>query len=232
MSRAGGRIRAACAAAGLALLGGGWSGPVAAQELADFDYENLAFRGLGAEVGRIWPTRVDPTTSYGVRMDLGYLGPGLRVTPSITYWSSRMRRSEVRELEQRVEELVDREAPPGAPPASVSLGTIDWSDLVLSLDAHVVWRVPFGMLTFAGAGASAHVLNGGGEAVEGTFIEDLLDTVTAGANVHLGLEYPVGGRFRLYGLSRLEMAETFQYLELRFGGQLMFGSAAPGEVRR
>jgi hypothetical protein len=213
----------------MALLAIATAAPISGQELADFDYENLAFRGLGVEVGYLWPTSVDPTPSYGVRMDLGYLGPGLRVTPGITYWSSRMKRSEVRELEERVEALVDREAAPGTPPASVNLGTIDWSDLVLSFDAHVVWRVPFGMLTFAGAGASAHLLNGGGEAVADTFIEDLLDTVTAGGNVHLGLEYPVGDRFRLYGLSRLEFAETFQYVELRIGGQVMIGGPAPGE---
>ncbi|HKJ01662.1 MAG TPA: hypothetical protein VJ997_04385, partial [Longimicrobiales bacterium] len=49
------------------------------QDLADFDYENLSFRGFGAEWGYIWPDRVEPTQSYGVRMDLGYLGPGLSI---------------------------------------------------------------------------------------------------------------------------------------------------------
>jgi hypothetical protein len=205
--------------------------PASAQDLADFDYANLAFRGLGVEAGLIFPTRVEVTHSLGVRMDLGYLGPGLRIVPGISYWSSRMKRIEVAELEARVEELVDREAPPGAPPASVNLGTIDWADLVLSADAHVVWRVPFDLLSYIGLGASAHMLNGGGQAIADTFIEDLLDTVTAGANIHAGLEYPMSDNFRLYGTSRFEVVENFQYFEVRVGGQLMLGGPAPGEQR-
>jgi len=219
---------------------GGWllltwaasAGPAAAQDLADFDYENLSFRGLGLEWGYIWPTRVEPTYTVGARMDLGYLGPGLRIVPGITWWSSRMKRKEVRELETRVEELIARQAEPGAPPASVDLGTIDWSDLVLSLDGHVVWSVPYGLLTFAGVGASAHLLNGAGEAVDDTFVEDLLDSVTAGANLHAGVEYPLAEKFRVYGLTRIEVLGDFQYLEFRFGGQFMIGPPAPGEVRR
>jgi hypothetical protein len=202
-----------------------------AQELADFDYVNLAFRGLGLEAGLIFPTRVEPTYSLGMRMDLGYLGPGLRVVPSISYWSSSMKRAEVAELEERVEELVDREAPPGAPPASVNLGTIDWSDLVLSADAHVVWSIPFDLLSYVGLGASAHILNGGGEAIADTFIEDLLDTVTAGANIHAGLERLVSDHFRLYGTGRFEVLENFQYFALRVGAQFMIGGPAAGETR-
>jgi hypothetical protein len=230
MIRAGLRSHVARALAALA-LGAGAAAPLRGQELADFDYENLAFRGLGVEVGYVWPSRVEATPSLGVRMDLGYLGPALRVMPGISYWSSRMSRSEVSELEERVEELVDREAPPGAPPSSVNLGQIDWSDLVLSFDAHVVWRV-LGVLTYAGAGAAAHIMNGGGEAIADTFIEDLLDTVTAGGNLHVGIEYPLSDRFRMYGVTRYEVAEPLQYFELRVGGQFMIGGPAPNEAPR
>ena len=60
------------------------------QELADFDYEHLSFRGFSLEGGHIWPTKVDPTYTLGIRVDLGYLGPGLRVVPGLSYWSSTM----------------------------------------------------------------------------------------------------------------------------------------------
>ncbi len=198
------------------------------QELADFDYENLAFRGFGLEVGVLWPDKVEPTPSYGVRMDLGYLGPGLRVAPSITYWSSRMKAAEVGELEDRVDNLIAR-AQPGAPPSAVSLGPIDWSDLALALDAHVVWRVPYGFLTFAGAGASVHFLNGAGDAITGTFVEDLLDSVSAGLGLHTGIEFPVSGSLRIYGVGRLELLEDLRYAAVRGGFQFHFGGAAPGE---
>jgi hypothetical protein len=203
-----------------------------AQDLADFDYENLSFRGLGLSWGYIWPTSVEPTQTVGLRMDLGYLGPNVRVLPGITYWSSRMKRSEVQDLEMRVEELVDRQAAPGTPPALIDLGTIERSDLALSVDAQIVWRAPAGFLGFAGLGAGAHMLNGGGDAVADTFVEDLLDTVTAGANLHAGLEVPVSSGFRLFGMSRIELIENLQYVEIRFGGQFLLGGPAPNELRR
>lgn len=205
--------------------------PAAAQDLADFDYENLAFRGIGFEVGWMNPTRVESAATAGLRVDMGYLGPGLRITPTLRYWSSEMTRAEVAELEMRVEDLVDRESPAGTPPAQVNLGTIDWSDLVIGLDAHLVWSVPWEMLTYLGAGVAAHVQNGSGEAIRDTFVEDLLDSVTAGFNLHGGLEKPLNDMIRVYGITSYEILGDLQYLEFRAGLQLMFGPAAPGEVR-
>lgn len=207
------------------------AGPLAGQDLADFDYENLSFRGIGVEVGGVFPSRVDNDLSLGLRMDLGYLGPGLRIVPTLGYWSSRMKAGEVRSLEVRLNELVDRSSPAGTPPADVDLGQIDWSDLVIGLDGHIVWSVPFGLLTYLGAGASAHIMNGDGEAVADTFIEDLLDTVTAGFNLHSGVEYPVSERLRLYGTVRYELLGDLRYGQMSIGTQFMFGPAAPGEIR-
>ena len=201
----------------------------AGQDLADYDYENLGFRGAALQWGWMVPTRVEPTPSLGVRMDLGYLGPGLRLTPTLTWWSSPMEADEVGELETRLASLIDRETP-GDPP-SVDLGTIDWTDLALGLDAHVVWDVRYGFLTFAGLGTSVHFLNGSGDAVEDTFIEDLLDTITAGFNVHAGVEYPVVDRFRLLAQARYELMEDLRWFEVRLGGQLMVSPPGAGEER-
>lgn len=202
------------------------AGSVAAQGLADFDYENLSFRGIGFETGWIGPTDVESTNTFGVRVDLGYLGPGLRIAPGITYWSSELDAAEVGRLEDRIAELVLEQTGQVVQP---DLGVIEWSDLVLGLDGHFVWTVPFGFLTYAGAGVSVHILNGSGPAVDGTFIEDLLDSVTAGLNVHGGLEYPVTNRFRLYTQTRYEALGDFQYLELKFGAQIMFSGFDGGE---
>lgn len=216
----------AVAVATVALTAGG----ARAQSLADFDYENLSFRGFAPEWGYLWPDRVEPTQSFGVRLDLGYLGPGLRIVPSVTYWKSTFRAAEVRELEDRVASLIQEQTDQPAP--TVNLGVIHWSDVALAVDGHFVWRVPYGVLTFAGLGASAHILNGAGAAIDGTFIEDLLDSVTAGANVHAGIEYPVAERFRVYGQGRYEVMGDLRYSQIRIGGQFMLGGAAPGETRR
>ena len=211
------------------LIGAGVT-PVSGQDLADLDYEHLSFRGMGVEVGYLFPTRVERTESYSLRLDLGYLGPGLRLVPRLGYWSSPFQGSEVTELEDRVASLVSREI--GGLPPVVNLGVIKWTDYQVGLDAHVVWSLPLNLLTYAGLGVSAHVLDGSGEAIEGTFIEDLLDSVSAGFNLHLGGEYPVSDRFRVHGEGRYEVLEDMQYFQIRVGGSVLWGSLVPGEERR
>lgn len=202
---------------------------VPAQELADFDYENLSFRGFGLHVGYVLPSTIESAPSFGVRADLGFLGPGLRVVPTISYWSSEMKAEEVAALESSITRLIE-EQQPGTPPPSVDLGVIDRSDLVLGLDAHVVWRVRYGFLTYAGAGAAAHFLDGGGPAVDDTFVEDLLDAITAGFNLHGGIEVPVSPRLRVYGEGRFEVLGDFYYPELRLGLHFFMGQPVPGEM--
>lgn len=200
-----------------------------AQDLADYDYENLGFRGVAFEGGFIFPDNVDDTHTLGARVDLGYLGPGLRIVPSVTYWSSVLTRSEVGKLERQLEELVVAQSPPGTPRPDIDLSPITWRDVALSVDGQFVWSIPPGLLGYAGLGASAHLLDGQGEAIDGTFVEDLLDSIRAGFNVHGGLEYPAHERFRLYSTTRFELMGDLRYLEVRLGAQFMVGGNVPGE---
>jgi hypothetical protein len=216
----------AVAFAGLVLLG---HRPVAAQDLADLDYTNLAFRGFGFDFGYIWPTRVEPTGAASLRLDMGYAGPGLRILPSVTYWSSPLEGREIRKLEDRIGQLIADQTGGGAP--ALDLGRIRWHDVAVGVDAHIVWSTLFGFLTYGGLGVTAHVLDGDGSAIAGTFIDDLLDSVTAGLNLHFGVEYPVSRRFRLYSVGKYEVMSDLQYFNVRAGWQIMTGPNAPGEER-
>ena len=208
------------------------AGPLNAQtSLADYDYENLGFRGFSLESGYIWPNKAEPTYTLGLRVDLGYLGPGLRLIPRVGYWSTTMNRSEVRRLEGNVNELVLGQVGVGSGFEGVDLGTIDWSDFMVGLDGHFVWSVPLDLLTYAGGGMGLHFLDGDGESIAGTFVEDLLDSMKPGFNAHGGLEYPLAEGFRLYGEARYELMEDLRYFELRFGGQIMLSGPASGEER-
>ena len=211
------------------LLVAGSAAPSSAQGLADYDYDQLSFRGLGAWVGANWPTRVESTTTFGVRADLGYAGPGLRIMPHVGYWSSTMNRSEVADLEDRVEELLLQQDPPVV--ADVDLGAVDWSDLVIGLDAHFVWAVPWDFLTYAGAGFSAHVTNGSGPGIDGTFVEDLIDSFAAGINVHGGVEYLATDRLRVFAEARYELQADLRYPEIRAGMSFYLSEPATGEER-
>jgi len=76
-----------------------------AQALADYDYENLSFQGFGFDLGYIWPNKVEPTVQYGLRFDLGFLGPGVRIVPSVSYWSSELKASELGRLADQFNRL-------------------------------------------------------------------------------------------------------------------------------
>ena len=201
----------------------------AGQDLADLDYENLGFRGFGLDWGYLWPNGIERAGSVGVRIDLGYAGPGLRIMPTVAYWSSPLEGSEIAELEDRIEELITAQS--GAPSPTLDLGTMRWRDVAVGVDAHVVWNSLLDLLTYGGIGVTAHVLDGDGDAIAGTFIDDLLDSVTAGFNLHLGMEYPVTERFRIYGISKYEVMTDLQYFTIRGGMQIMTGPNAPGERR-
>lgn len=202
---------------------------VAGQDIADIDYEHLAFRGIGFEVGYLWPDRLEPTESYGLRFDFGYAGPGLRVVPSATYWSSPLESREIIELADRVSELVAEQT--GGPAPALDLGTIDYTDIALGVDVHVVWELPLDVLTFGGFGVTAHVIDGKGDAIAGTFVEDLIDSVEPGFNLQIGTEYPITNSLRIYTSGRYEVMPDLRYFHIRSGFQFMIGPNAPGEGR-
>jgi Outer membrane protein beta-barrel domain len=191
-----------------------------AQTLADYDYENLTFRGIGLDYGFIWPSKVASTPAYTIRLDLGFLGPGVRVAPHLTYWSSDMRNTELDRLADQINRLPPLQQQ-GVTLTAADLGNITWSDLSIGIDTHLMWTTPIGLLTYVGAGAAIHALNGHGEFIESTFVEDLLDSTAAGVAVMAGLEYQVLPRLRLYGEARYTLVTDIRYPGLRVGASLM-----------
>jgi len=203
--------------------------PASAQDqIPDIDYEYLSFRGIGIDWGYMWPDRVEPTQTFGLRFDLGYAGPGLRIVPSIGYWKTSFESAEIAEFETRLEQLVEEQT---GVPTSLDLGSIEYSDISVGLDGHIVWSLPLGLLTYGGLGFTAHIQNGAGPAIDDTFIEDVLDSVTAGFNLHLGGEVPVSERLRVYSVGRYVLTPDLRYFRAQAGVQLMFGPNAPGEIR-
>jgi opacity protein-like surface antigen len=208
--------RLSLALLGVALAAGG----ARAQSLADYDYEDLTFRGMSLDYGYLWPNKVEPTSRYGVRFDLGYLGPGVRITPSLTYWSSRMRTTELSRLATRLSRL------PALQNQAVliraeDLGEIRWSDFAANLDGHFAWNTDIGLMTYLGAGVGIHKLNGSGASIEGTFIEDLLDAVTAGATALGGLEYEPVSRLRIYAEASYTVMSYLHYPALKVGAAFL-----------
>lgn len=205
-------------------------GAAAAQTLEDYDYENLQFRGIGLEFGWVVPWNLQPAPSFGVRADMGFVGPHVRIAPSIRYWSSQMKEDEVERLATQFIEICSRRAP-GSCPASLDLGEVRRSDLELSADAQVVPEVPTLLTPYGGGGLSLHLLNGGGESIDGTFVEDLLDTVAPGVNLLAGFLLPLGPvQISLEG--RVALTSDIQYGNLVLGGVWILPRGPVNGLRR
>ncbi len=198
--------------------------PAAAQTLADYDYENLTLRGAGAALGYMWSNKVTNTNVYSFRLDLGYLGPGIRIVPSLSFWKSEFTQKELDALAEQI----NRQGTSFV--NAQDLSPLDWSDLSLSVDGHFVLKTPAALLTYVGAGFGLHALNGQGAAIDNTFVEDLLDSVAAAMSVLGGLEFVPSSRVRVYGEGRYTIMNSIQYLSAAGGIQLMFPQRPqPGE---
>lgn len=196
-----------------------------AQDMADYDYENLVLSGVGVHLSEVFPARTDPALGLNVRVDLGLLGPNVRITPGITYWSSQLRDGEVERMESRIEDACDRG---GVPCPGIELGDVEVSDLSLDVEAHFLWTTDYFVEPYAGAGVSLHLLNGGGEFVDDTFVEELLVAIAPGLNLVGGLELPVAGNLRVLGETRAVLTGTTRYVSIGVGGAWRF----PPEMQR
>lgn len=171
-------------------------GAAEGQRLEEYDYANLRLRGAGAELFVVSPSDHDATVGFGGRLDLGFLGPNVRVMPRVAYWSSELKSSEVQRLEERLEALAERDTPGDV---TINLGAIDRSAFIVGTDFHWLPIVQGTVRPYLGVGAEVYLLNGSGEAIEDTFVEDGLDLITAGASAVGGLEYELSEGFALYG---------------------------------
>jgi hypothetical protein len=219
----------------LAVLGIFAAAPLSAQAWEDFDYENLEFRGIGLDVGWIFPHRVDQAVSLGLRVDLGNLGPNLRIRPGLSYWSSQMRQREIDRLSEQIQNVCLRQYGTLTQCPPLNLGRIRMSDLSVNLDAQYEWtESPFVFIPYAGLGGGIHLLNGRGEAINGTFIEDFLDSVSPGLNLIGGLRFPVGTTLDLSAEARYVLAADIRHGTLAAGITWLFptrGAARVGGAR-
>jgi len=201
--------------------------PASAQRPEDYDYENLAFRGIGVWAFGVVPARSDATLGLHLRADLGELGPNVRVVPSATFWNSRIRDSEVDDIERQIEQACERS---GVSCSGIDLGEVKISDLSLDLDLHYLWTTDYGIEPYAGVGAGIHLVNGRGEFIEDTFVEDVLDAITPGLNLMAGLELPLGSTLTLQGEIRGVLASNARWLGAGIGGAWTF-APAPAPAR-
>lgn len=165
------------------------AGDAVAQSLEEYDYENLGLRALGVDV--VWANAKDAkgAVGFGMRADLGFLGPYVRVVPRFAFWKADIEDESVARFERNLEALCN---PPGC---SIDLGELQRDYYIVGFDLQ--WTLADRTLApYLGAGADLYILNDSGPAIKGTFLDDVV--VTAGLSGVAGLQFDTGKHLRLY----------------------------------
>lgn len=177
-----------------AILVGVWAAVGAAEaraqvSLEDYDYDNLGLRAIGAEILWVDASQTEGAVGFGVRADLGELGPHVRIVPRVSYWSADVNEAEVRKLEEQLQETC-------AEPCEIRLGSLERSAFILGMDAQ--WTFPASSLRpYLGVGLDIYFLDDSGDAIRGTFLDDMV--ITAGVSGLAGLELDVARHWRVFG---------------------------------
>lgn len=163
--------------------------------LSKFSYDNLKPSALQLDLGPVGGNNIRGTLTGGLRLDYGFIAPHVRVLLGVSYYRADFSSAARARFEQRLDSIVN----PGTND-TINLGRIRWSDLTGDVDLQYVLPQGHAVTTYLGVGLGAHIRHGSGPAINGTFVQDALNSITAGLNGTIGVE--VGAkrwRFTLEG---------------------------------
>lgn len=190
--------------------------------LEQFSYEGLRLTGIGVEIGLAGSDRVTTEPSVAVRVDYGLIAPQVRVLLGGSYFRGDLEADEIAEFEQRLRAVVDD--PTGD--ATVQVGSIRWTNVEIDVDLQYLFPAGRRLMTYLGLGLAAHIRDGSGVAIDDTFVEDALDTITAGLSASFGAEVSVVPRVHVTVDFRGEFTSELRIATARAG--LMYRFASPG----
>jgi hypothetical protein len=156
--------------------------------LEQFSYENLKPSAIQFDVGPLGGNNIRGALTGGVRMDYGLITPHIRVLLGVSYFKADFSSTARARFEQRLKSVVVD--PTGDD--TINLGRITWSDVTGDVDLQYVLPQGRGVTAYMGIGIGAHIRHGSGPAINGTFVQDALNEITAGLNGTIGTE--VGAR--------------------------------------
>ncbi len=202
------RVPASALAIWLGLLLLGNATRLDGQTLEDYDDSNLGLRAFGVEATRVNASNNEATIGVGLRFDLGFLGPYIRLVPRGAWWRAEVDASAVQELERQLEEVSDLE------PGSIQLGSLDRTAWIAGADLQ--WTLHEAVLApYLGLGLEVYFLDDDGAAIESTFLDSTV--ITVGASGVVGAELNFARRWRGYGELRGSLVTDASNVALAVG---------------
>ena len=180
--------------------------------LNDFSYDNLRLSGIQFDVGVLGASELTGATVGGVRLDFGRIAPKVRLMLGLSYFQSHFDQTSLDKFARKLDDFVN----PGTPD-NIVLGQVKLGDIIGDVDFQFVFPQGKGVTAYVGAGVSAHIRNGSGDAINGTFVEDALDVVTAGLNGTIGFEFNLSRVWRFTVDGRGVLSSGLSTASLRTG---------------
>lgn len=180
--------------------------------LEQFSYENLKPSAIQFDLGPLGGNNIRGTLVGGARLDYGLVAPRLRVLFGLSYFNADFSSAARTRFEQQLRGVVIDPTHDD----TIRLGRIRWSDVTLDLDLQYVLPQGHAVTAYMGVGLGAHIRHGSGAAINGTFVQDALDEITAGLNGTIGTE--IGARnWRLTVEARGVLSSGLSTVSLRTG---------------
>jgi hypothetical protein len=186
--------------------------------LEKFSYDSLRLSGIQFDLGALGANRLRGTVTGGMRLDFGAIAPRVRVLVGLSYFKGEFDQRAIADLVRKLRSIV-------SDPDSnftINVGRITWSDLTGDVDLQYVLPQGRSVTSFLGLGVGLHVRNGSGRAINGTFVEDALDGVSAGLNGTLGMEFVAGPSWRFTLEGRGVLSSELSTVSLRGGVMYRF----------
>jgi len=180
--------------------------------LNQFSYDNLRLSGIQFDLGVLGATELRGATVGGIRVDYGRIAPKVRLLLGVSYFHSQFDNQARDRFERRLDSIVNPSTPD-----TINLGRITISDIIGDVDFQYVFPQAHGVNAYIGTGISVHVRNGGGAAINGTFVEDALDVITAGLNGTIGFEFNLSQSWRFTVDGRGTLSSGLKAASLRTG---------------
>ena len=147
-----------------------------------------------------------------MRLDYGHIAPKVRLLLGLSYFQSHFDHTSLDKFARKLDDFVN----PGTPD-SIELGQVKLGDIIGDVDFQLIFPQGKGITAYVGTGVSIHARNGSGSAINGTFVEDALDVVTAGLNATIGLEFNLARAWRFTLDGRGVLSSGLSTASLRTG---------------
>jgi hypothetical protein len=153
--------------------------------LSQFSYENLKPSALQLDFGPLGGNNIRGTLTAGLRLDYGFIAPHVRLLLGASYYKADFSEAARTRFEQRLKSVVIDPSQDD----TIRLGRITWSDVTGDLDLQYVLPQGHSVTAYMGIGLGAHIRHGSGPVINGTFVQDALNEITAGLNGTIGAEF-------------------------------------------